>query len=75
VDEEAQDLQLYCRLLESRGFEVSACNSIEGGLAYLEGEQFAFVLVGQGSKAFEGRKVLDRALQRARTLPRLSRWE
>jgi DNA-binding NtrC family response regulator len=63
VDEEAQDLQSYCMLLESQGFEVSACNSIECGLDHLEREQFAFVLVGQGSKAFEGRKVLDRALQ------------
>jgi hypothetical protein len=35
---------------------------IECGLAHLKGEQFAFVLVGQGSKAIEGRKMLDRAL-------------
>jgi len=44
------------------GFRSIGVQFIECGLAHLEGEQFAFVLVGQGSKAIEGRKVLDRAL-------------
>jgi DNA-binding response OmpR family regulator len=50
-------------VLEQQGFGVVTCASYEAGLRCLEREPFDFVLVSQGSRAFEGRKVLDRAMQ------------
>ena len=63
VDEDAGDLKFYRSALEGQGFEVFAYTSYEAGVQCLEMESFDFVLVSQGSHAFEGRKVLDRALQ------------
>ena len=63
VDEDADDLKLYRSDLEGLGFKTYSCTSYEAGLKYLENQQFDFVLVSQGSPAFEGLKVLIRALQ------------
>jgi DNA-binding response OmpR family regulator len=63
VDEEARDLKLYRLVLEGQGFEVRACSSYESGVRSLNAEPFDFVLVSQGSLAFEGRVVLDRAVE------------
>jgi DNA-binding NtrC family response regulator len=63
VDEDAGDLKFYRSVLEGQGFEVSSCTSYEAGVQCLEQETFDFVLVSQGSPAFEGRTVLERALQ------------
>jgi len=69
VDEEAGDLRTLCSILEGQGFEVFACASYEAGIQFLEIEPFDFVLVSQGTKAFEGRKVLTRARELDRHLP------
>jgi len=69
VDEDAGDLKLYRLTLEGQGFEVVTCTSFEAGAHCLEQEEFDFVLVGQGTVAFEGRKVLDRAMQANRYRP------
>ena len=63
VDEDLGDLGLYRALLEGRGFKVTACSSFECGLRSLDAEPFDFVLVSQGSRAFEGRTVLERAMR------------
>jgi DNA-binding response OmpR family regulator len=63
VDENKHDLKHYSLVLGEEGFEVLACTSYEAGIRRLEMEPFDFVLVSQGSKAFEGRRVLDRAIQ------------
>jgi DNA-binding NtrC family response regulator len=63
VDEDAGDLNIYRSALEGQGFEVFSCTSYDAGVQCLEMESFNFVLVSQGSHAFEGRMVLDRALQ------------
>lgn len=67
VDEEAGDLRFLRLVFEGQGFQVRACNSYEVGLACLETEPFDFIVVSQGSGGFEGRKVLERAMQ-------LDRW-
>ena len=69
VDEDAGELKLYRLTLEGQGFEVVTSTSFEAGARCLEEDEFAFVLVGQGSVAFEGRTVVDRALQANRYRP------
>ena len=63
VDEDAGDLKFYHAALEAQGFEGFSCTSYEAGVQCLDKESFDFVLVSQGSPAFEGRRVLERALQ------------
>jgi DNA-binding NtrC family response regulator len=69
VDEEAGDLRIFRLILEGQGFEVFTCTTFEAGIQCLEQESFDFVVVSQGSQAFEGRQVLDRAMQLNRHLP------
>lgn len=69
VDEEAGDLRILRLILEGQGFEVFTCTSFEAGILCLEAEPFDFVVVSQGSHAFEGRTVLDRAMQLDRRRP------
>jgi DNA-binding response OmpR family regulator len=69
VDEEAGDLRALRLTLEGQGFEVSTCTSYEAGVQCLETEPFDFVVVSQGTRAFEGRQVLDRAMQLDRRRP------
>ena len=69
VDEEAGDLRILRLILEGQGFEVFTCISFEAGILCLEAEPFDFVVVSQGSHAFEGRTVLGRAMQLDRRRP------
>jgi len=69
VDEEAGDLRILRLILEGQGFEVFTCASFEAGILSLEAEPFDFIVVSQGSHAFEGRTVLDRAMQLDRRRP------
>ena len=69
VDEEAGDLRTLRLVLEGQGFEVFTCTTYDAGLQCLNAEPFDFVVVSQGSQAFEGRRVLDRAMQLNRHLP------
>ena len=69
VDEEAGDLRILRLTLEGQGFEVFTCTSFEAGILCLEAEPFDFVVVSQGSHDFEGRTVLDRAMQLDRRRP------
>jgi len=69
VDENGRDLKYYRLILESHDFDVSVCKSFEAGVECLETENFDFVMVDQGTSEFEGRMVVDRALQLNRYLP------
>ena len=69
VDEEAGDLRTLRLILEGQGFEVFTCTTYEAGIQCLNAEPFDFVVVSQGSQAFEGRRVLDRAIQLDRHRP------
>jgi len=69
VDEEAGDLRTLRLTLEGQGFEVFTCTSYEAGILRLEAEPVDFVVVSQGTQAFEGRTVLDRAMQLDRRRP------
>jgi len=69
VDEEVGDVRFLRLILEGQGFEVSTCTNYEAAVRCLETVPFDFVLVSQGSQAFEGRAVLDRAMQLDRHRP------
>lgn len=69
VDEEAGDLKTLRLTLEGQGFEVFTCTSFDAGILCLEAQPFDFIVVSQGSHAFEGRSVLDRAMQLDRSRP------
>lgn len=61
--EDPQDLQTYGTSLSSLGYKVLLCGSYDEGVKSLESERVDFVIVSQGTAAFEGRCVLDRASQ------------
>ena len=67
VDEDHDDLEYYRALLEDQGHSVGASASYEDAVRRLENESFDLILVGQGTSAFEGRLVVERALS-------LDRW-
>ena len=63
VDEDAKDLQRYCATIQQQGYEVRACTTYAEALRCMESDVFAFILVSQGSCRFEGRSVLERAIE------------
>ena len=63
VDENFHDLHYYRLLLESQGYEVTTCLSFDAGAQCLELESFHFVIIDQGTSAFEGKRLVERALQ------------
>lgn len=69
VDEDAGDLRILRLILQGQGIEVLTCITYEAGIQCLETESVDFVVVSQGSQAFEGRQVLDRATQLDRRRP------
>ena len=69
VVEEPEALHYYCNILEGCGYQVRACHSYEEGVCCLGSEVFDFVMVSQGSPNFEGRCVVERAIEIDRRLP------
>ena len=69
VDEDFRDLQYYRSVLVERGYDVHVLGSYEEAEHRLQKESFDFVLVGQGTSAFEGRRVVERAIKVDRRTP------
>jgi len=69
VDEDGADLNYYRLIIQEQGYEVRPCGSYEEGVRCLETERFDFVVVNQGSRAFEGRRVLERVNEIDRRTP------
>jgi DNA-binding NtrC family response regulator len=63
VFEEPHDLETYGTMLRSLGYKTLMCSSQAEGIKSLETERPSFVIVSQGTRAFEGRQVLERSLQ------------
>jgi CheY-like chemotaxis protein len=63
VGEDSEHLEQIRRITEGMGYSIHACNSYAEGVRQLESGAFAFVIVGQGSRLFEGRCVVERAIQ------------
>jgi DNA-binding response OmpR family regulator len=69
VDEDARDLQYYAAILQGQGHEVRIVTSYAEGWLALERERFDFIILSQGSREFEGRVVLQHAIEIERHLP------
>jgi hypothetical protein len=62
VEDNVDDLNYFCTVLQAQGCDVVPCASQEEALLCLEAGSFEFIVVSQGSCAFEGRRVLERAI-------------
>lgn len=62
-------LDYYREIFVGLGIKALVRSSYEGGLACLESGIFDFILVDQGSRAFEGRRILERAIEINRRVP------
>jgi len=69
IEDEATDRERFSSILRQHGFLVNECESPAQGAKLLAKESYDFVLVEQGSHAFEGRTVLERVLELDRHLP------
>ena len=69
VDEDPRDMCEYCGMLRERGDDVHCVCSYAEGVACLGGESVDLVIVSQGSSAFEGRRVVERAIEKDRRIP------
>jgi two-component system C4-dicarboxylate transport response regulator DctD len=69
VDEDPRYLESIRNLIQRSGYSVHACNSYPEGIRQLKSGAFDIVVVGQGSRKFEGRSVLEVATAVDRRLP------
>jgi len=69
VDEDLEQLEWVERVIQGIGYSVQACNSYAEGMRQLVSGAFDIVVVGQGSREFEGRRVLEGASEFNRHLP------
>jgi len=69
VDEQCGELSCLVETLREHGCEVHSCSCYEEGLRQLESRFFDFVVVCQGGPQFEGKQVLERAIEIDRRTP------
>jgi two-component system response regulator HydG len=69
VDEDLKDLLYYSAVLQHHGYEVRSTPSYDDGGTCLDREHFDVVIVSQGGIKFEGRPVLERAMEKDRDTP------
>jgi two-component system, NtrC family, phosphoglycerate transport system response regulator PgtA len=69
VDQDRKDLQDYAGVLQGMGFEVKPFSNYHEASRCLEEEAADFVFVSQGTRAFEARVVVERALAVNRHTP------
>jgi len=69
VDEDSEHLERIRGITQGMGYSIHACNSYAEGVRQLESRAFEFIIVGQGSRFFEGRCVVERAIEINRRLP------
>jgi DNA-binding NtrC family response regulator len=69
VDEDRTDMCQYCDLLRRQGYRVCCSCSYGEGKECLDNGPVDFVIVSQGSPAFEGRCVVERAIENDRHTP------
>ena len=69
LEDNVDDLSYLSTVLRAQGCDVVACASHEEALLRLQVGSFQFIVVTQGSCAFEGRRVLERAIEINRHTP------
>lgn len=68
-DPNARDLEHYRNVLLRQKHEVRACASYTEGALLLDTERFDLIIVNQGSRNFEGRFLVERAMEIDRHMP------
>lgn len=63
VDEDRGDLVYYRTVLQRMGCTVVTCGSYDEAVDCLKSEPFDLVVVSQGGPTFEGRRVIEIALE------------
>ena len=69
VDEQCGELSCLTETLHEHGCEVHSCSCFADGLRQIESEFFDFIVVCQGGPQFEGKQVLERAIEIDRRTP------
>ena len=69
IDEDPEQLEFVRGVVRGIGCTVQACNSYSEGMHQLVSGAFDIIVVGQGSRNFEGRCVLEGARAFNRRLP------
>jgi DNA-binding NtrC family response regulator len=69
VEEDRNDLRHYRDMLQTMRCQVKSSPSYHEGVRLVESGEFGLVVLGQGSSKFEGRRVLERAMEIDRHLP------
>ena len=69
VDPNSADLAHYHRVLLGQGHSVRACASYVEATLALNTERFDLIIVNQGSRNFEGRFLVERAIEIDRHMP------
>jgi DNA-binding NtrC family response regulator len=69
VDEDLEQLEWVGRVIQGIGYSVQICNSYTEGMRQLVSGAFDIIVVGQGSRNFEGRCVLEGVTEFSRRLP------
>ncbi len=69
VDPNSRDLEYYRSLLLAQGHSVRACASYTEGTLLLDSDRFDLIIVNQGSRDFEGRLLVGRAIEIDRRMP------
>ena len=69
VDGDAKDLQVYTSLLREQGHRVDCCTTFLEGAERLEHGWYDLIILSQGGRAFEGLRLLERAIELNRHRP------
>jgi DNA-binding NtrC family response regulator len=69
VDPNSRDLEYYLSVLLGQGHSVTACASYGEGALLLNKDRFDVIIVNQGSRNFEGRVLVERAIEIDRHMP------
>lgn len=67
--EAPEDLEYYRTILDGLGYKVLSCRSFAQASSQVRTEVFDLVVVSQGTRQFEGRAVLESAMQIDRRIP------
>jgi DNA-binding NtrC family response regulator len=69
VDPNSRDLEDYRSVLLTHGHAVRACASYTEATLLLSSDRFDLIIVNQGSRNFEGRVLIERAIEIDRRMP------
>lgn len=69
INDDPDGLSACAQAIAALGYNVETCDSYDEGARRIETGTFDFVIVGQGGSAFEGRRVLEHAMQMHRQIP------